>query len=261
MACVAGWGRFSGAGIPAPAAAAPAPAGRRRHVRSGVPCRAAAAAPGWPAPARRASTWRPTRSAARVAHSTRFHTASGPSHSSARSGQPAGEGAACTRWPRAAMPPSALRSNGRSPRPSRRALLMTNSSGVFSLAGTAVQASGACTKARNTSARSPSLRRQALPAAPPGPAVARRPQSGAPAWCRRSARWTGAAPGCAARRAAHRALRHGPGPARSWGRAGGRRARSASPGPRRAGPPSASSRTGTRQPVSTAAKAVTSAWV
>ena len=43
----------------------------------------------------------------------------------------------------------------------KRTLLITNSSGVFSLAGCGVQASGASTKARSTCARSPSLRRQA----------------------------------------------------------------------------------------------------
>jgi hypothetical protein len=92
---------------------------------------------------RRASTLRPARSATRVAHSTRFQTASGPSQSSPRSLQPAGDGAAITRWPSENTAPPALtsgRSNMRSPAARRRAVETTNSSGVFSFAGDGVHA-------------------------------------------------------------------------------------------------------------------------
>jgi hypothetical protein len=108
------WAPVSGAGIRAPAAAGPTPAGRRPRVRSAAPCRPAAWAQAGlrPAPGRRPGG---PRSATRVAHSTRFHTASGPSHSSARSGQPAGEGAACTRWPSWPMPASGWRANAGRP--------------------------------------------------------------------------------------------------------------------------------------------------
>ena len=93
---------LNGAGIPAPSAAASAPAGPSvaRSIWRAVS--SLSVAPNALAARARASTWRPARSPTRVAHSRRFQTASGPSHSSARSGQPAGEGARCTGCPSSA---------------------------------------------------------------------------------------------------------------------------------------------------------------
>ena len=207
----------------------------------------------------RASTARPTRSAMRVAHSTRFHTASGPSQSSARSLQPAGDGAREQALAERADADAASpgRSNMRSPsaeqaRRSRRRIPPASSAWP-------------CVGAQRLGLRDQRAvdRRQVAvaaagrprPAARPAPAAARRRRSGAPAWWRRSAR----SPGGRARSCSTAPQRLGPfgvdacrarssGPARASAGSNGDRRR------RRASWP-------TRQPVSTAANAVTSACV
>ena len=174
---------------------------------------------------------------------------------SARSGQPAGDGAACGRWPR---PHAGHQHAGRRAAPARharastRALDTTNSSGVFSLAAGSARPSGW----RSARGRSAEAGRRCGGIAPrgsrPAPAAARRRRSGAPAW------WRGSALSRVAR--GRRAWRATPG-AFAVAAAEHRLAPRLVPYRGSKGRAAASLRGATRQPVSTAAKAVTSVCV